>query len=126
MRESNRLSARPGEDQSSIVSLPSHINANFTSKQSAEAIVKYLSKISQEYVPIEEDISASWMEAQSKLNQGPCEHPFIQEHSIYNNMKAAKKTDSVPGDIPASILKEFLPLFIVSINCTTFTIQFCK
>ena len=26
-------------------------------------------------------------------------------------MKAAKKTDSVPGDIPAAILQEFLPEF---------------
>ena len=26
-------------------------------------------------------------------------------------MKASKKTDSVPGDIPSSILKEFLPEF---------------
>jgi hypothetical protein len=31
------------------------------------------------------------------------------EHEIYQNMKASKKTDSVPGDIPARILEEFLP-----------------
>ena len=73
--------------------------------------MKYFAKISQEYVPIEEDISAPWMEAQRKLNSGPCEHPDIQEHSVYQNMKTAKKTDPVPGDIPAFILQEFLPEF---------------
>ena len=30
---------------------------------------------------------------------------------MYENMKRAKKTDSVPGDVPASILQEFLPEF---------------
>ena len=51
------------------------------------------------------------MEAQKKLNQGPCHHIDIQEHNIYQNMKASKKTDSVPGDIPKTVLQEFLPEF---------------
>ena len=29
----------------------------------------------------------------------------------YQNMKNAKKTDTVPGDVPKSVLKEFLPEF---------------
>ena len=116
MREASRLSARPGEDQSSTFSLPTHIDNNFSPQQSAEAIVKYFSRISQEYVPIEEDTSPRWMEAQIKLSKEPCNHPDIQEHMIYNNMKAAKKTDTVPGDIPASILKEFLPEFSTPIT----------
>ena len=49
------------------------------------------------------------MDTQRKLNSGPCEHPDTQEYLVYENMKTAKKTDSVPGDIPSSILKEFLP-----------------
>ena len=68
MRESNRLSARPGENLSSTFSLPTHVDANFTPQQSAEAIVKYFAKISQEYVPIEEDVSSSWMDAQCRTN----------------------------------------------------------
>ena len=116
MRESNRLSARPGENLSSTFSLPTHVDANVTPQQSAEAIVKYFAKISQEYVPIEEDVSSSWMDAQNKLNQGPCEHPYIQEHSMFSNMKDAKKTDTVPGDIPAAILQEFLPEFTTPIT----------
>ena len=78
MRESNRLSSRPGEDQSSSFSLPAHVDANFTPQQSAEAIVKYFAKISQESVPIEEDTSARWVDAQKILNQASCEHPDIQ------------------------------------------------
>ena len=31
-------------------------------------------------------------------------------------MKSAKMTDSVPGDIPASILKEFLPEFATPVT----------
>ena len=35
---------------------------------------------------------------------------------MYKNMKEAKKTDSVPGDIPATILKEFLPEFATPVT----------
>ena len=56
------------------------------------------------------------MEAQKKLSQEECSHPFIMEHDIYKNMKSAKRTDSVPGDIPCDILKEFLPEFTAPIT----------
>ena len=99
MKEAKRLSARPGEDVSDTFILPSHISANMSAEESCEAIVNYFSKISKEYTPIEEDQSSQWMEAKKKLNQGPCDHIDIQEHNIYQNMKASKKTDLVPGDI---------------------------
>ena len=111
MREAKRISLRPGDDSSTTFTLPAHIDSNFTAQQSAEAIAEYFSKISQEFTPIEEDQSASWLEAETKLNNEPCCHPSILEHQIYNNMKASNITDSVPGDIPARILKEFLPEF---------------
>ena len=41
------------------------------------------------------------------------------EHEINKYMKEAKKTDSVPGDIPAPILKEFLPEFVTLITAMT-------
>ena len=44
-----------------------------------------------------------------KLDESPCKHIDIQEHSVFESMIGAKKTDSVPGDIPSSILQEFLP-----------------
>ena len=109
MREATRMSSRPGDDTTSTFTLPAHLDANFTPLQSAEAIATYFSSISQEYTAIEEDISASWLEAQKKLNEAGCSHPTITEHTVFENMKSAKKTDSVPGDIPVAILKEFLP-----------------
>ena len=111
IKDANRLSARPGEDGSSSFSLPNHVDANFSPKESAEAIAEYFSKISLEFTPIEEDKSARWMDVQKTMEQASCSHPVIYEHEIFENMKAAKKTDSVPGDIPSSILKEFLPEF---------------
>ena len=109
VKDASRMSARPGDDTSSTFSLPAHVDANFTPLQSAEAIASYFAKISQEYTPIESDISASWLEAKKKLDEAECCHPVIMEHQVFQTMKAAKKTDSVPGDIPAAILKEFLP-----------------
>ena len=49
------------------------------------------------------------MEAQRKLSKESCVHLDIQEYRIYNNMTSAKRTEAVPGDTPATILKEFLP-----------------
>ena len=71
-------------------------------------MVEYFSKTSQEHTPIEEDTSAPWMDVQIKLNMEHCTHPMIFEHEIYQNMRQAKKTDiPVPGDIPATMLKNF-------------------
>ena len=116
MREATRLSARPGEDKSTTFSLQNHIDSNFTAQQSAQAICSHFAAISQEFTPIEEDKSSRWMEAQKKLSQQECSHPSIMEHDIYKNMKSAKRTDSVPGDIPCDILKEFLPEFTTPIT----------
>ena len=116
MREASRLSSRPGEDSCSTFTLPGHLEENLTAQQSAEKIVKYFALISQEYTPIEEDNSARWMEVQTQLDQSPCSHPEIEEYQIYKNMKEAKMTDTVPGDIPAKIMKEFLPEFATPIT----------
>ena len=75
IQEANRLSSRPGEDTGSSFSLPAHRDANFTALQSAEAIAEHFSKISQEYTPIEDDISASWMEVKDRLSKAKCIHP---------------------------------------------------
>ena len=76
----------------------------------------YFSRISQEYTPINEDTFTTWMDAQKKLLSEPCCHPNIEAFQIYENMKASKKMDSVPGDIPAPILKEFLPEFAAPVT----------
>ena len=116
IKEACRLSAKPGEDTSTTFTLPSHVKDNLTPAESAEAFVSYFSKISKEYTPIDEDTSSRWMEAQDILNAQHCSHPAIEEHMVYQNMKSAKMTDSVPGDIPARILKEFLPEFATPVT----------
>ena len=103
LQKAKRLAARPGDDSSSTFSLPDHVNRNLTAKESAEEIALYFSKISQEFKPIEEDSLPNDLE--EKLETEECEHPHISEHHVYENMKKAKKTNSVPGDIPAVILK---------------------
>ena len=109
MKQIKSLSARPGEEISSSFRLPSHIDQNLSPKQSAEKLVKFFYKISQEFKPIEEDTLPQ--RVNTRLELDPCNHPNILEHEVYECMKASKKTDSVPGDIPSSILKEFLPEF---------------
>ena len=49
------------------------------------------------------------MDVQRKMDETKCFHPVIMEHELFENIKAAKKSDSLQGDIPATILKEFLP-----------------
>ena len=107
MRKAQALSSIPGEEVSSTFSLPNHIEQNLSAKQSAEKLVKYFSSISQEFTPLQEDTLPDKVE--QRLSSDPGEHPNILEHEVYKNMKESKKTDTVPGDVPAAILKEFLP-----------------
>ena len=116
IREANRISARPGDDSSSTFSVQSHVDAGLSARQSAEKFVTFFSQISQEYTPIQEDVSSPWLEVDRKLSLEPCCHPSVEEYGVYENMKKAKKTESVPGDIPSSILKEFLPEFTTPVT----------
>ena len=107
VKDASRLAARPGEDVEQTFTLPKHIDDNLTNEECAERFASFFSKISKEFKPIEEDILPENL--QNRLNEDKCQHPNIWEHEVYQNMKKAKKTDSVPGDIPKTILKEFLP-----------------
>ena len=98
----------------SIFTLPGHLDDNLTPEQSAERIVTYFSKISQEYKPVEEDVLAA--DLQHRLDHKACYHPEIREENNYQSMLKSRKTDSLPGDIPAQILKEFLPEFAFPVS----------
>jgi hypothetical protein len=87
---------------------------NLIAEQSAERIAKYFSKISQEYKPVEEDELAT--DLTFRLEHENCIHPAVREEDIHHNMVKAKKTDTVLGDIPARILKEFLPELVLPIT----------
>ena len=62
----------------------------------------FSSNISHEYKAIEEDIFSA--ELNSRFQHEGCSHPEVREEDIYENMVKAKKTDSVPGDIPSKVL----------------------
>ena len=88
------MSARPGDNTSNSFTLPSHVDRNITTEDSAEEIVEYFAKISQEFTPIEEDtLPESLIE---KLEDIHCEHPEIVEHDIFENMKKNKEDRLYP------------------------------
>ena len=49
---------------------------------------------------------------QIKLEKETCDHLTFEEHDVYSKLLFAKKTCTVPGDIPVDIISEFLPVFI--------------
>ena len=69
LREANRQSARPGEEESSIFLLPAHIDANYTPLQSAKAIANHFARLSQEYTPMDEDVSPKWLKVNQNLDE---------------------------------------------------------
>ena len=62
------------------------------------------------------NIDALPQHIQKKLLDDACDHPHFEDYEIYNELIHAKKTCSVPGDIPTDILDEFLPEFISPIT----------
>ena len=77
MADAKRLSTRPGEDVSSTFQLPSHLVRNLTAKESAEEIANFVSKISQRFTPIEDDVLPEFIA--TRLENDNCEHPSIRE-----------------------------------------------
>ena len=104
IRHTAALQERPGEAPTKSFSLPDHVDCGLTALQSAEEIADFFSKISQEYEPL--DVEKLPERVKVKLHLDPCDHPVFQEHEVYADLLTAKKTCSVPGDIPISILNE--------------------
>ena len=102
--------ARPGDAPLKSFTLPDHLDDGLTALQSAEKIADFFSKISQEYDPL--NLEELPDRVRLKLLVDPCDHPVFEEHEVYADLLTAKKTCSVPGDIPVSILNEFLPEFV--------------
>ena len=113
IRRTAALLARPGDSLKNNFDLPEHVERGFSELESAEVIADFFSKISQEYEPLCVDTLP--LRVQSKLAVEPCDHPCFEEHEIYQELAGAKKTCSVPGDIPTDILNEFLPEFCTPI-----------
>ena len=107
LSQAKRMRDRPGDNTSNTFTLASHVDRNLTAEESAEEILAYFVRISQEFTPIEENILQELVI--EKLENGPFDHLEIVEHGICENMKKARKTDSVPGYKATEVLQEFLP-----------------
>ena len=107
MRHIKRLAARPGDMPLSSFSLPQHVEDCLSAVESSNKICEYFSSISQEYSPLEIETLPEFV--RTKLSSDPCDHPLLGDHTVYEVLKKAKKTCSVPGDIPVKLLDEFLP-----------------
>ena len=114
IRQAASLFARPGDSHSKSFDLPQHVERGLSEIESADVIADFFSEISQEYDPL--CIQSLPERVRIKLDNDPCEHPTYLEHEIYEELLGAKKTCSVPGDIPKEILEEFLPEFCTPIT----------
>ena len=102
-----KLGDRPGQDNTSVFSLPSHIEKRYTAAQSAEVIADNFASISQCYAPINisnfppkmrEDLGNPNMEAVPKL----------EDYDVYRKIRKSRKPNSsVPGDLPKKVILEF-------------------
>ena len=99
------MGAQPGdcaEDQT--FTLPGH--ENLTAQQSAEKIAEHFAAISQEYSPLNVNLLPDRVRNRFEDNTNP---PIISEYDCYQKLKKAKKPKSViPGDLPSSLVKEFI------------------
>ena len=114
IRTTAALLARPGDSPKNQYDLPDHVERGLTELESAEEIADFFSQISQEYEPL--CLETLPERVKNKLAVDPCDHPTYDEHDIYLELLGAKKTCSVPGDIPTAVLEEFLPEFCAPIT----------
>ena len=103
------LFAKPGDAPSKSFDLPDHVDRGLSELKSADEIADFFSQISQEFDPL--CLHSLPERVQAKLAADPCDHPFFEDHKIYQELLSSKKTCNVPGDVPKDILEEFLPEF---------------
>ena len=104
-----RLGAQPGEcPDSNTFSLPAHENLCLSPDQSAERIAEHFASISQQYPPLNTDLLPT--RVKNKIQSCNTEPPEISEYDVYCKIRSAKKPKScLPGELPKTILQEFLP-----------------
>ena len=104
-----QIGARQGEIVNKTFQLPSHSEQNLSTEESAEIIAKHFSSISKEYPPIDAEKLPSRVKDKifhPDVNIGA---PKVQDFQVYQMLKKRKiKSNSVPGDIPSILKKEFL------------------
>ena len=90
--------------------LPSHVEQNFSSAESAEALAEYFSLISQKFEPISVEKFPPCLKQKLVLGKSDLSKPVLEEWQVYQKLRKSKKPNSqVPGDLPVKLIKEFLP-----------------
>ena len=79
----------------------------------AENMATYFQNISNHLTPINRNMFEITPANAPFVSEVPC---VVEDYEIYDLIKGAKKTFSVPGDISPKILKEMLPAFVLPIN----------
>ena len=105
-----QIGARQGEIVNKTFQLPSHSEQNLSTNESAEIIAKHFSSISKEYPPIDAEKLPSRVKDKIFHPDVNISAPKVQDFQVYEMLKKRKiKSNSVPGDIPSILKKEFLP-----------------
>ena len=102
------LGERVGDKCSRDVVLPEHLEAGLSPEQQANDIASFISKISREYLPLH-DKNLPHRVVAGLSNSPCCGHPTLQDHEVYELMKARKITGGVDEDLHPVIVKEYLP-----------------
>ena len=102
-----KLGVRPGETSSNTFILPTHLDNNLTSLQSAEVIADHFAAISQDYNPINlNDFPPKMKESLAEPNILVV--PQLYEYEVFKRIcKSKKPNSSVPGDLPKKLVQEF-------------------
>ena len=83
------------------------INEVKTNQELTDEIADYFADISSNFTPINGELIPSIPSPNVPfVSDVPC---FPDEHQVYQILRKAKKTASVPNDFPITFLKEFLP-----------------
>ena len=106
-----RLAEAPGEKKEhQTFTLLQHLENGLNEDQQRSEILKYFSKVSQEFIPLQR------MQLQENVLHEMNKHterkhlPYIDSITMWQALKSMKKTSSeVPDELPASLRAEFLP-----------------
>ena len=100
-----KLGERPGENNSNSFSLP--VFDGLTSLNIAEKLADHFAEISGSYNPLNIDhFNPKLRQALKSPDMSVI--PQLQEYEVYKRIQKSKKPNStVPGDIPAKLIKEF-------------------
>ena len=112
-----KLGMRPGDyDDGANFMLQNHVSQSLTPQQSADAIANHFAAVSQEFPPLEFSRLPQRVQIIISETIDYQNIPRLSEVNVWEVMKKVKVSSSVPGDIPAKLLKEFSPELAVPLT----------